>query len=76
MLDIDEYPSDAEITDAFTRGIREEVAAHHAAGQSVPGIRDGKIVWIPPPDAPDAPDAPVSHEALTCSQQITQTVWI
>jgi hypothetical protein len=33
---------------AFRRGVRAAVLEHARAGCSVPTMRDGKVVWIPP----------------------------
>jgi hypothetical protein len=33
---------------AFRRAVREAVLMHARAGRSVPTMRDGKVVWVPP----------------------------
>src|ERR1700679_2951919 len=33
---------------AFRRAVRAAVLEHARAGRSVPTMRDGKVVWIPP----------------------------
>ena len=48
---------------AFRRAVRAAVLEHARAGRSVPTMRDGKVVWIPPEEILALP--PLDTDTIT-----------